>query len=525
MELSGKNLIAGTLSAAGSETITPLDPRTGQDLEPTFAEASDREIDRAFDLAEEAFRFWRGGDPEERAELLELIAEKIEALGDELVERVQQETALPEGRVKGERGRTTGQIRLFAEVIRDGSWVEARIDPASEEGPDVRRMLQPLGPVGVFGASNFPLAFSVAGGDTISALAAGCPVVYKAHPGHPGTSELVGRMIAEAVEECNFPDGTFSLLHGASPDVGQAVAKHPAARAIGFTGSLAAGRAIFDAATARPEPIPVYAEMGSVNPVFVLPGVLPEKRTQIADGLAESVTMATGQFCTNPGLVFGLEGDGIDAFVATLGEKLADEPVSHMLYPGIRDGFEEGCQRMAGVSGVEVAHRYHPSDAPAGTEAAPVVFTTDGATFLQNEALMEEVFGPSTLVVKADSAEELTDIAQQLNGDLTASLHGSEEDLQAHTDLMHVLERRVGRLIFNGFPTGVRVCHAMHHGGPYPATTDVRTTSVGTAAIKRFARPIAYQDVPDSVLPVALRNRNERDIWRLLDGEWTKEDV
>ncbi|HMB90671.1 MAG TPA: aldehyde dehydrogenase (NADP(+)) [Rhodothermales bacterium] len=522
----GSNLIAGERAHEGTFTFTATDPTTGASLPGSFHEATETEIDRALTAAEEAFEANQSQSPEAWATLLETMADEIEALGETLVQRVAAETALGEGRVRGERGRTTNQLRMFAHLVREGSWVDARIDPAIPDRepvprPDVRRMLVPLGPVAVFGASNFPLAFSVAGGDTASALAAGCPVVVKAHPAHPGTSELVAEALQRAVEACGFHQGTFSLVHGVQPAVSLMLVRHPFLQAVGFTGSLKAGRAIFDAAAARPVPIPVYAEMGSVNPVFLLPDALAERGTALADGLADSVTLGAGQFCTNPGLVFGVAGDALDGFMQAVASELRDTSAFTMLHGGICKAYRDGVEAVAGVAGVEVAARVEAEPEAAGA----AVFTTDAEVFFSEPRLHEEVFGPSTLVVRCADLAEMELLAATLEGNLTATLHGTSADLASANRLIQVLRRRVGRLILNGFPTGVEVCPSMHHGGPYPATTDVRSTSVGTAAIYRFARPICYQDFPQEALPATLRDQNERGIWRLINGEQTRADV
>lgn len=524
--IHGSNLIAGERASAGTSTFSATNPAIGEALPGSFHEATAAEIDRALTAADEAFQANHNQSPDDWATLLERMAEEIEALGETLVQRVAAETALGEGRVRGERGRTTNQLRLFASLVREGSWVDARIDLAQPDRepvpkPDVRRMLMPLGPVAVFGASNFPLAFSVAGGDTASALAAGCPVVVKAHPAHPGTSELVAEALQRAVEACGFHPGTFSLVHGVQPEVSLTLVRHPLLQAVGFTGSLTAGRAIFDAAAARPVPIPVYAEMGSVNPVFLLPEVLSEKGDILANGLVGSVTLGAGQFCTNPGLVFGVAGDALDGFVQTAATTLADTPAFTMLHGGICKAYQEGVEAVAGVAGVTVAAQVEAASDTAGA----AVFTTDAETFLREPRLHEEVFGPSTLVVSCADLAEMELLAATLEGNLTATLHGTSHDLAGANEIIQVLRRRVGRLIFNGFPTGVEVCPSMHHGGPYPATTDVRSTSVGTAAIYRFARPICYQDFPQDALPAALRDQNERGIWRLIDGKRTRDDA
>ena len=521
-DLHGHHLIAGRRSAEGDAAIVARDPESGDELSPRFHEATQGEINAAATAATLESR-----PPEDRARLLEAVAEEVEALGEGLVELVRRETGLGADRIRGERGRTVHQLRMFATLVREGSWVDARIDPPLPERkplprPDIRRMLIPIGPVAVFGASNFPLAFSVAGGDTASALAAGCPVVVKAHPAHPGTSELVAEAVNRAVARSGFHHGTFSMVHGARPEVSLLLVRHPAIKAVGFTGSLRAGRAIFDAAAARPEPIPVYAEMGSVNPVFILPGAMRERAEQIADGLAGSVTLGAGQFCTNPGVVVGA-GD-IDNFGRLLGERIARSSPCTLLYEGIRHAYESGLEELERTGTVTFIARGR-GDGASATPAVSAVLGTRAGAFLQHDRLRQEVFGPSTLLVRCDSRKELEDVARSLEGNLTATIHGTPNDLEEFADLVRLLANKVGRLIFNGYPTGVEVSAAMHHGGPYPATTDVRSTSVGTAAILRFARPLCYQNFPESSLPPELRNRNERGIWRMVDGELTKNDI
>ena len=531
MDLIGKNLIGNEVSGEGQQTFSAKNPATGQALEPLFYKASEGEIDRALRLAEKTFEEYRKLPPEKIAEFLERIAEEIVALGDELIQRANAETALPEARLTGERLRTVNQLKMFAHIVREGSWVEARIDRAMPERkpipkPDLRRKLIPIGPVVVFSASNFPFAFSVAGGDTASALAAGNPVVVKAHPAHPGTSELAGRAILAAAKATGMPEGVFSMVHGVSGGVSHGVslqlARHPATKAVGFTGSLKAGRALFDAAAARPEPIPVYAEMGSTNPVFVLPGALKEKGVAIAEGLVQSVTLGVGQFCTNPGMVFGLVDKSLESFIEKAGQLAANAPAGTMLYDTICARYQEGVEKARSIAGVRVAGQ---SAAGKAGQASAVVLATESKTFLQNPALSEELFGPSTLIVSCGSAEELERIALDMPGQLTATIHGTEEELRAHQKLVSILEQKVGRLLFNGFPTGVDVCASMHHGGPYPATTYAHFTSVGGAAITRFARPICFQNFLEPMLPAELRTKNERGIWRLVDGEMTKADV
>jgi alpha-ketoglutaric semialdehyde dehydrogenase len=527
MELHGKNIIGAKLTAVGSATLNGVNATTGEKLEPAFHEAVETEINEAMTTAEMAFEEYRSLPAEKIAAFLDKIAEYIPGAGDQLIKRASAETALPEQRLIGERARTVGQLKMFAEVVREGSWVEASIDHAIPDRkpvpkPDLRRMLIPMGPVVVFGASNFPLAFSVAGGDTASALAAGNPVVVKAHPAHPGTSEMVARAIQAAAEATGIPGGVFSMVHGASNEVGMALVRHPATKAVGFTGSLKVGRALFDAAAARPEPIPVYAEMGSTNPVFILPGALKKNGAAIAEGLVQSVTLGVGQFCTNPGLVFGLHEAQLAAFTENVGQLAAKVPAGAMLHQGICERYQTTLNEFENVPGLRVAGK---STAEDKSRAGAVVFATDAKTYLQRKRLREENFGPSTIIVSGETVAELEEIARGMAGQLTATIHGTEEDLARYQKLISILQQKVGRLIFNQFPTGVEVCSSMQHGGPYPATTDSRTTSVGTAAIKRFARPVAFQNFPDAMLPVELRNKNTRKIWRLIDNQFTKLDA
>jgi len=527
MELHGKSILGGkAVASANVKTFSAVTAAGGEPLSPLFHESTTAEVDEALKLAEAAFEEYRALPPERVAGFLVRAAEEILKLGEALLQRAGQETGLPEQRLVGECARTVNQLKMFAEIVREGSWLEATIDRGNPDRkpmpkPDLRRMLVPLGPVVVFGASNFPLAYSVAGGDTASALAAGCPVVVKAHPAHPGTSELVARAIGAAIEATKMPAGIFSMVHGAN-EISLYLVKHPAVKAVGFTGSLQGGRALFDAAMSRPEPIPVYAEMGSTNPVFILPGALKKSGPAIAENLVQSFTLGVGQFCTCPGIAVGCQGEEWNAFVekaATLTQAVAP---GVMLHRGIREKFESGAGRFAKTAGVNVAGK-----SAAGTKdrAGAMLFATDAKTFRQQQSLSEEVFGPSTLLVGCGSPEELEQIARGLHGQLTATVHGTEEDLVQHKDLIAILRQKAGRLIFNGFPTGVEVCAAMQHGGPYPATTDSRTTSVGAYAIKRFARPVSFQNFPDATLPAELQNKNSRNLWRLVDNQLTKADV
>ena len=530
MELRGKHLIGGRPTAEASTTFHAAAAATGEALAPAYHEATAAEVDGALRAAESSFDALRGSAPEVRADLLDRIADQIVALGDALLERAHLETGLPLARLTAERGRAVHQVRLFAELIREGSWVEARIDRGQPERqplpkPDVRRMLVPLGPIVVFGASNFPLAIGVVGTDTVCALAAGCPVVVKGHPAHPGTSEMLGTAVHRALEMAGLPIGSFSLLHGAGHELGLALVRHPATRAVAFTGSLRGGRALYDAAAARPDPIPVYAEMGSTNPVFLLPGALEQRAEQIAEGYVGSVTMGVGQFCTNPGIVLGLDAPGLERFLEAAGRLTNATVPATMLHAGIHRAFDAGLERVAETNGVRTIGRSAAGPGAGPCQAASAVFATDLRTIEAQPHLKEELFGPSSIVVQCREPAEMVRYAESLEGQLTASLHGTEEDLRTYEGLVRVLERKVGRLVFNGFPTGIEVCAAMHHGGPYPATTDSHFTSIGTASIFRFARPVCFQGFPDAALPLELRNQNVRGIWRLVDGQFTKEDA
>lgn len=528
MPLHGVSLIGFRDGAPSGAKFRAVDPKTGENLEPAYSSASDQDVETAAKLASDASSAFAGLSGSATGEFLRRIAKEIEAQSAQIVPRAQRESGLPEGRLQGELARTTNQLRLFAQVVQEGSWVDARIDPADptrkpQPRPDVRSMLRPLGPVAVFGASNFPLAFSVAGGDTASALAAGNPVIVKAHPAHPGTSELVGRAIREAVRACGLPQGVFSLLFDAQIEVAQQLIMHPAVKAVGFTGSAAAGKALMKLTASRPEPIPCYAEMGSVNPLFVLPGAMKTRKSEIARGLQASFTLGSGQFCTKPGLVFVPASGESDAFVAEVEQRTREMQPQVMLTRGIAEKYAAAVEQRskAGSSPVLVS-------SPAAAEAAgclqPVtVFQTDIASLAAQPALAEEVFGPTTLLVRYTKPADLLAAATSMEGHLTATIHGTPEDLAEFRDLIVILERKVGRLVFNGYPTGVEVNHAMVHGGPFPATSDGRSTSVGTRAIFRFARPVCYQDFPDGSLPAELQNANPLGISRMVNGTLTKE--
>jgi alpha-ketoglutaric semialdehyde dehydrogenase len=530
MNLHGKNFIGDKLSSVSGETFYATNPFDNSSLQPGFHPAKERDVDAAMKLAQEAFTAYRETTGEQRAVFLERIADEIMALGDELILRAKSETDLPEARLTGERARTVNQLKMFAQVVREGSWADARIDTAIPDRQpvpkaDLRRMLIPIGPVIVFGASNFPFAYSVAGGDTASALATGNPVIVKAHERHPGTSELTAIAIRRAVEACNLPAGVFSMLHGFGKTVGMALVKHPFAKAVGFTGSRTAGRALFDAAVARPEPIPVFAEMSSLNPIFILPGALHERGNQIAEGLKNSVTLGVGQFCTKPGLVFGLQTTEFDQFQKALAQLLEAVVPATMLHAGIRDSFHKGLARVSEIGDVKLLARSKQNPDATKTQGEAVLVCTDAKNFRAHPELAEEVFGPFSILISVQAISELEEIAQNMEGQLTAAVHGTPNDLKNARQLLKILECRVGRLIINGFPTGVEVCPSMNHGGPYPATTDVRFTSVGTAALQRFIRPICFQDFPASLLPDALKNENPCGIWRTVNGTLTKNAV
>lgn len=508
--MDGRFLI-GAKSVSRPEVFRAVDPALGEAIEPGFSISTAADVAEACALAEAAFDSFREIEPEQRALFLETIAERIEALGDALIERAMAETGLPQARLTGERGRTTGQLRLFARVLREGHWAGVTVDPALPDRqplprPDLRMRRIPLGPVAIFGASNFPLAFSVAGGDTAAALAAGCPVVVKAHPAHPGTSAMVGEAIRDAVAACGLPKGVFSLLQGPSNDLGAALVSDPRIKAVGFTGSRAGGLALVALAQARPEPIPVYAEMSSVNPVILFPAALAARAEVLGQAYVGSLTMGAGQFCTNPGTVLALDGPDLDRFVAAAAAALADAQPQVMLTPGIHGAYDAGVQTLANHTAVAVAAE--GVEATGCNRGRAALFTTTGADFAAHPALADEVFGAASIVIRCASFEELTSLLAGMEGQLTATLQLDEADAEQARALLPMLERKVGRILANGWPTGVEVSHAMVHGGPFPATSDARTTSVGAAAIDRFLRPVCYQNIPDALLPTALKHAN-----------------
>ncbi|MGB2719938.1 MAG: aldehyde dehydrogenase (NADP(+)) [Rhodococcus sp. (in: high G+C Gram-positive bacteria)] len=517
--LTGRMIIAGVPVFGAGTQIHGIDPSTGANLDPAYGHGDNTDVDKACAAAAEAFADYRATSSETRAQFLETIADNISALGDTLIERTVAESGLPLARITGEVGRTTGQLRLFASVLREGSWNGARIDPAQPERTplpraDIRQRQIPLGPVAVFGASNFPLAFSVAGGDTASALAAGCPVVVKAHDAHPGTSELVGRAIADAVASTGMPSGTFSLLFGSGRGLGTALVTDPRIKAVGFTGSRSGGTALVAAAAGRREPIPVYAEMSSINPVFVMDGALATRGAELGRAFVASLTMGSGQFCTNPGLVIAADGPGLQSFTDAAAAAVQESTPTTMLTPNIASSYADGVTTLSDA--VTVVARGSDSDAPNACRAA--LFGTDANTFLTSEAAQAEVFGASSLIVRCTDAQQVRDVAALLEGQLTATVHADESDHAEAGKLLSVLELKAGRILFDGWPTGVEVGHAMVHGGPFPATSNSRTTSVGSLAIERFLRPVSYQDVPTSLLPSAIADGNPDGIFRRIDG-------
>ncbi|HMB73522.1 MAG TPA: aldehyde dehydrogenase (NADP(+)) [Gammaproteobacteria bacterium] len=517
MQISGAFFI-GSEAATGRESFAASDPATGSELEPRFHIASRADVESACALARAAFDPYRRVELEDRARFLETIAEQIEALGDPLITRAIAETALPRPRLEGERLRTVNQLRFFADVVRSSDWLDLRIEHALPERtpprPDLRLRRIPLGPVAVFGASNFPLAFSVAGGDTASALAAGCPVVVRAHAAHPGVSELIGSAIAAAVNECGLHPGVFSMLAGPSYDLGSALVGHPSIKAVGFTGSRSGGLALCGVAAARSEPIPVFAEMSSVNPIFLLPGALDDAAA-LAQAYVTSLTLGAGQFCTNPGLVFAPAGEALEQFIAAAAAALAESGAQTMLTAGIHETYDAAITRLSNAADVLSCARGRE---PTGKlQARAALFVTDSSTFASNPLLGQESFGPASIIVRAHDADSLVDLVDGLEGQLTASIHMRDADSPLARKLLAALELKAGRIIVNGWPTGVEVSRAMVHGGPFPATSDGRTTSVGALAIERFLRPVCYQDVPDGVLPEALRETTT-DVERIVDG-------
>ena len=520
MPITGDLLIGSQSRRGEGSAQKAINPTTGETMVPEFTAGTARDVTDACRLAGEAFDEFRALPLERRAAFLDGVAQAILDLGEELVERVIAESGLLRGRVEGERNRTVGQLRLFAQVVRDGHFLDARLDRALPDRapaprPDLRLRNVPIGPVAVFGASNFPLAFSVAGGDTASAFAAGCPVVVKAHSAHPGASELVGRAIQRVVAEQNFPEGVFSLVSGPGAEVGQALVADSNIKAVGFTGSRGGGTALMKVAAARPEPIPVYAEMSSINPVLLLPGALTERSADIGKAFVGSLILGAGQFCTNPGLILALEGAGLDGFLNAAAAALGQTEAAVMLSPGIHKAYSEGVARVSAHPTVTAVARGLAGEGYRGSAA---LFSVSAADFQTHNDLREEMFGAAALVVRCRDTAELISVLEGLEGQLTAAVHMTESDTAQVASLLPLLERKAGRILINGFGTGVEVAHAMVHGGPYPSTSDGRSTSVGTLAIRRFLRPVCYQDMPAALLPPELQTDNPLGLNRLLDG-------
>lgn len=508
MNITGEALIGGLATRGRGAAFAAMNASTQQSIAPSFNAVDAAQIDAACTLAGATFDAFRATTSEQRAVFLESIAAQISAIGDDLIVRAMTESGLPRARLEGERGRTIGQLKLFVDLLRDGRWRDVRIDSALPARvpprPELRMHMIGIGPVAVFAASNFPLAFSVGGGDTASALAAGCPVIVKAHSAHPGTSELVARAILAAAQICQLPPGVFALLTGTGNGIGQALVSHPAIKAVGFTGSRAGGLALMAAAAARPQPIPVYAEMSSINPMFLLPHALATRGNELASGFAASLTMGVGQFCTNPGLVLAIRGNDFTNFCNKSADALSGTASATMLTAGIATSFQRSTQKLASHPHVSTLLRASASEGCA----APALFSTTGAAFRAEPALHEEMFGPAAVLVGCEDEKELIDIAASLEGQLTATLQIDDDDIELAQKLLPILERKVGRILANGFPTGVEVVSAMVHGGPFPATSDGRSTSVGTAAIQRFLRPVSYQNLPAALLPENLRDVN-----------------
>lgn len=525
MNIRGENIIGSQCLSGNQETVTVMDPKAQQPLPEKFHVASADEIELAVAKAQRAYREFSKLSGSRRAEFLRAIAEEILRLDVALIERAMKESGLPEARFKGERGRTVGQLRMFADLLDEGSWVEATIDAAQPDRTpmpraDIRKMLVSTGPVVVFTASNFPLAFSTAGGDTASALAAGCPVIVKAHESHLGTNELVSKAIQAAAEKTRMPDGVFSSLTGNGYELGKKLVQHPAVKSVAFTGSHRGGLALHKLAQEREEPIPVFAEMGSINPVLLLPSAV-ETNHKMPQIIVGSVTMGVGQFCTNPGLLLAIKSSGLEHLKDALQEEFAKAGSFTMLNEGIHKNYEAlKNETLAHASVRPEAVVQHEDDQWTGK---PAVVSVDAGDFIGNPNLHREVFGPFTMVVECADAQELTRALRSCDGQLTGTVYGTEEELTEYSEAVNVLEEKVGRIIFNQVPTGVEVCAAMQHGGPYPATTDSRFTSVGTGAIRRFVRPQTFQNWPQSVLPKALQDGNPLQIWRWIDSNWTKE--
>lgn len=523
--MNGQNLIGNAYVSGNEKTFKAINPATNTDLEGDFFVAEKGQVADAMNLAAKAFESYRKFGKAKKASFLRAIAEEIIALGDALIERASAESGLPIARLTGERGRTTGQLNLFADYLEEGSWVQAIIDTALPDRqplprPDIRRMMVPLGPVVVFGASNFPLAFSVAGGDTASALAAGCPVVVKAHSAHPGTSAMVASAIQKAAVKTGMPEGVFSMLFDDGYTIGEALVKHPLTKAVTFTGSFKGGMALVKMGREREEPVPVFAEMGSINPVLFLPDILGKRAEALATQYAGSITLGAGQFCTNPGLLLAVKSEGLERFKKSLAEAVSKMPASTMLTLGICKNYDEKSTAFLADEKISVLAKSETGN-PGQNQAAPTLASIKAADFIADKKYTEEVFGPYSLLVEAETEQELIALIKSLPGQLTLTVMADKNEFVRHPELADAVADKAGRLLMNGVPTGVEVSHSMQHGGPFPATNDSRFTSVGTAAIYRFVRPVAWQNWDDDLLPDELKSANPLQIWRTVNGEKT----
>jgi NADP-dependent aldehyde dehydrogenase len=504
MTITGHQLIGGRDVRGTEAGFFAVNPASGQQLPQEFTGAGKAEVELACALAAQAFTSYRHTSLNERAAFLESIGQNIMAIGDELIEAAMRESGLARARLEGERARTVNQLNLFAALVRSGDWLGMRHDPALPDRkplprPDLRLRHIGIGPVAVFGASNFPLAFSVAGGDTASALAAGCPVVLKGHPAHPATSELVGRAVQRAVVDCGLHAGVFALLVGPSIELGGALVADPRIKAVGFTGSRGGGMALMRIAASRPEPIPVFAEMSSINPVVLLPGALAARADSTAKAFVASLTQGSGQFCTNPGLVLAIDGPGFDAFMRSASEAVQASPAAPMLTPAIHGVYTRQTAELAKHGALREVVRGQPGSGPHECQAA--LMLVESGDFLADPVWHNEVFGASSVVVRCPDLATVQQVVSHLEGQLTATLQMEPSDLPLAQQLLPQLEEKVGRILVNGWPTGVEVASAMVHGGPFPATSDARMTSVGTLSITRFLRPVCYQDFPEALLP------------------------
>jgi 2,5-dioxopentanoate dehydrogenase len=522
--ITGKNYVGNIISASGDVNVKTINPQLNTENKWTFTKATPEEVNRAVVLASKAFKTYSEISNKGRAYFLNTIADELLSLGDVLLDTYCIESGYPRGRAEGERGRMISQFRLFAQMVEEGNWVNATIDtaiPSRQPVPkdDIRKMLVPIGPIVVFGSSNFPFAFSTGGGDTASALAAGCTVIVKGHPMHLGTSELVASAIISAAEKANMPSGVFSYLVG-EHEVGKSLVEHPLVKGVGFTGSIKGGRALVDLAAKREELIPVFTEMGSVNPVIVMPEAVQKNSKKWSVALSSSITLGTGQFCTNPGLILGIKSPSFDSFINDLGDEIQKIAPSCMLHPSIADNFNKGKKGLQEDKTVRIEGSYKGE--LKANYVSQTLLSVEGKSFLKNKNLSNEVFGPLSIVVKCDNEAQLIEVISVLEGQLTGTIIGEDNEIINAKDIISVLQSKVGRIIFNGVPTGVEVCPSMHHGGPYPASSDSRFTSVGIHAVNRWMRPFSFQNWPNELLPLELQNENPLEILRIVNNKATQ---